>query len=92
MGKYVYPSLKSRIKTEYKIYLLALLFIVIADSIGKIEIPLGPGKFILFPIFIPDFRNFIRSAGDKDYEIPAGKGCVKTCYCSYLSFYCKAWY
>lgn len=51
MGKYVYPSLKSRIKTEYKIYLLALLFIVIADSIGKIEIPLGPGKFILFPIF-----------------------------------------
>lgn len=51
MGKYVYPSLKSRLKTEYKIYLLALLFILIADSIGQIQIPLGPGKFILFPIF-----------------------------------------
>lgn len=38
-------------KTEYKIYLLALLFIAIADSIGQIQIPLGPGKFILFPIF-----------------------------------------
>lgn len=51
MGNYVYPSLKSRLKTEYKIYLLALLFIFIADSIGQIQIPLGPGKFILFPIF-----------------------------------------
>ena len=50
MGNYVYPSLKSRIKTEYKIYLLALFFILIADSIGQIQIPLGPGKFILFPI------------------------------------------
>ena len=51
MGDYVYPSLKSRTKTEYKIYLLALLFIAAADSIGQIQIPLGPGKFILFPIF-----------------------------------------
>lgn len=51
MGNYVYPSLKSRIKTEYKIYLLALFFILIADSIGQIQIPLGPGKFILFSIF-----------------------------------------
>ncbi len=46
-----YPSLKARILAEYKIYLLALLFIVIADSIGQIKIPLGPGTFILFPIF-----------------------------------------
>ena len=51
MKQYVYPSLKARIKTEYMIYLLALVFILIADSIGQIEIPMGPGKFILFPIF-----------------------------------------
>lgn len=51
MGNYLYPSLKSRLKTEYRIYLLALIFILIADSIGQIQIPLGPGKFILFPIF-----------------------------------------
>lgn len=51
MGKFEYSSLKSRLKTEYKIYILALLFILIADSIGQIQIPLGPGKFILFPIF-----------------------------------------
>lgn len=51
MDKYVYPSLKDRIKNEYRIYLLAFVFILIADSIGQIQIPLGPGKFILFPIF-----------------------------------------
>ena len=51
MDKFVYPSLRSRLKAEYKIYLLALLFILIADSIGQIQIPLGPGQFILFPIF-----------------------------------------
>ncbi|MDO5406675.1 MAG: DUF3100 domain-containing protein [Eubacteriales bacterium] len=48
---YAYPSLGERIRTEWKIYLLAFVFILIADSIGKIEIPCGAGKFILFPIF-----------------------------------------
>lgn len=51
MEKYTYASLKERIKAEYRIYLLAFLFILIADSIGQIKIPLGPGNFILFPIF-----------------------------------------
>lgn len=51
MGNNLYPTLKCRIQKEYKIYLLALFFVVIADAIGQIEIPLGPGKFILFPIF-----------------------------------------
>ena len=51
MDKYTYPSLKARIKAEYKIYLLALLFIAIADKIGQIKIPFGLGTFILFPIF-----------------------------------------
>lgn len=48
---YTYPSFSLRLRTEWKIYLGALLFIIIADSIGKIEIPMGAGKFILFPIF-----------------------------------------
>lgn len=51
MEKYSYASLGQRIRSEYKIYLLALLFVLIADAIGQFEIPLGPGKFILFPIF-----------------------------------------
>ena len=51
MDKFVYPSLKARLKTEYKIYIAAVIFILIADSIGQIQIPLGPGQLILFPIF-----------------------------------------
>lgn len=51
MEKYTYASLKDRLKAEYRIYLLAFLFILIADSIGQIKIPLGSGNFILFPIF-----------------------------------------
>lgn len=48
---YVYHSLKERILGEYKLYLLAFLFILIADSIGQIKIPVWKGTFILFPIF-----------------------------------------
>ena len=51
MDKFVYPSLKARLKTEYKIYIATVIFILIADSIGQIQVPLGPGQFILFPIF-----------------------------------------
>ena len=39
MDKYMYPSLKARIQAEYKIYLLAFLFIAIADKIGQIKSP-----------------------------------------------------
>lgn len=48
---YMYPSTKARFQTEYKIFLLAFVFILIADSIGQIKVPLGPGTLILFPIF-----------------------------------------
>lgn len=48
---YVYPSTMARLKAEYKIFILASIFIVIADSIGQIQVPLGPGTLILFPIF-----------------------------------------
>lgn len=54
-----YPNLTVRIKTEWKIYLLALIFIVIADSIGQIKIPLGFGTFILFPIFYSLFLGIL---------------------------------
>ena len=48
---YMYPTTKARFQAEYKIFLLAFVFIVIADSIGQIKVPLGPGTLILFPIF-----------------------------------------
>ena len=42
---------ESGMKAEYKIFIVAFVFIVIADSIGQIQVPLGPGTLILFPIF-----------------------------------------
>lgn len=48
---YVYGSLKERFKLEWKIFALAFVFILIADNIGQIKIPVGKGMFILFPIF-----------------------------------------
>ena len=48
---FAYESLGQRIRTEWKIYLLAFLFVLIADNIGQINIPVGTGMFILFPIF-----------------------------------------
>ncbi|HIT64042.1 MAG TPA: DUF3100 domain-containing protein [Candidatus Ventrimonas merdavium] len=49
--QYQYSSLGERFRTEWKIFVLAFIFILIADSIGQINIPLGAGRFILFPIF-----------------------------------------
>mgnify|MGYP005765847511 CR=1 FL=1 len=48
---YLYSSTLERFKNEYKIFLLAFLFIIAADSIGQIKIPVGPGTLIVFPIF-----------------------------------------
>lgn len=51
MAEGAYASLAERIRAEWKIYLLALVFALIASAIGQISIPLGPGQLILFPIF-----------------------------------------
>ena len=48
---YLYSSTLEPFRNEYKIFLFAFVCIVIADSIGQIQIPAGPGTLILFPIF-----------------------------------------
>lgn len=48
---YAYISLAERIRSEWKIYIIALVFAVIASAIGQIAVPVGPGQLILFPIF-----------------------------------------
>ena len=48
---YLYDSLKTRIKSETLIYLLAFVFILIASLIGQKRFPVGRGAFIVFPIF-----------------------------------------
>lgn len=46
-----YSSLSKRFKKEYKIYIVAFLILLLADSIGSFAIPLGPGMVYIFPIF-----------------------------------------
>lgn len=48
---YAYISLAERIRSEWKIHIIALVFAVIASAIGQIAVPVGPGQLILFPIF-----------------------------------------
>lgn len=48
---YAYSSLRDRIRSEWLLYVLAFVFILIADSIGQIKIPVWKGTFIVFPIF-----------------------------------------
>ena len=86
MGDYVYPSLKSRIKTEYKIYILALLFIAVADSAWTREIYFVPD------FLFPDFGNPVGSAGNKSDSVQTGKGSIKAGHCGNLSIYRKAWH
>ena len=41
-----YPSLRARIKVEWKSYLVAALFTVIAEYIGTVKLKVGPGMII----------------------------------------------
>lgn len=45
-----YATVAERLRSEWKIYIGALLLVVIADLIGKKEISLGVGALIIFPI------------------------------------------
>lgn len=56
---YAYPSLLDRIRGEWKLYLLAFLFILIADAIGQIQIPVWKGTFIILPIFYALFLGIL---------------------------------
>ncbi len=49
--KYRYENILQRLKFEAPIYLLGLGIVLVVDAIGKFEIPFGPGKFIIFPLF-----------------------------------------
>lgn len=56
---FAYGSLKERLKIEWPLYLIAFLFILIADSIGQIKIPVWKGTFIIFPIFFSLFMGIL---------------------------------
>lgn len=89
MEKYTYISLSERIKKEYKIFFVAFIFILIADSIGQIKIPLGPGQLILFPIFYSLFLGII-SGPDilnifKKKEVKAASKLVIVAICPFIA-------
>ena len=50
-ANYQYKTLGERFRTEWKIFLLAYIFVLIAELIGRKEFQFGSGMFILFPIF-----------------------------------------
>lgn len=79
-NQYRYTSVGERFKNEWRIYLIAFIFVVIADLIGQKRFPVGPGMLILFPIFYalimgvgmgPHALKFF-----KDKEVKAASGLV----------------
>ncbi len=86
--KMLYNSLRERVKIEYKLYVLAFVFILIADSIGRISIPMKIGTFILFPIFYslilgmlsgPECFKIINST-----QVKAASKLVIVCICPFI--------
>lgn len=86
--KMLYNSLRERVKIEYKLYVLAFIFILIADSIGRVSIPMKIGTFILFPIFYslilgmlsgPECFKIINST-----QVKAASKLVIVCICPFI--------
>ena len=87
--EFMYSGLGERLKKEWKIYLAALIFIIIADSIGQIKIPLGPGTLILFPIFYSIFLGILSGPQIlkifKKPEVKAASKLVIVCICPFIA-------
>lgn len=89
MENYTYSSLSERLKAEYKLFIVAFIFILIADSIGQIKIPLGPGQLILFPIFYSLFLGIISGPDTfkifKKKEVKAASKLVIVAICPFIA-------
>lgn len=86
---YQYPSLAARLKNEYRMIIAAFLFILVADSIGKIEISVGPGRLILFPIFYSILLGILSGPQllklFKPKEVKAASKLVIVCICPFIA-------
>lgn len=87
--EFMYSGVGERLKKEWKIYIAALIFIVIADSIGQIKVPLGPGTLILFPIFYSIFLGILSGPQVlkifKKLEVKAASKLVIVCICPFIA-------
>lgn len=86
---YVYSGLGERFRSEWKIYAAAFLFIIVADSIGQIKVPLGPGTLILFPIFYSIIMGILSGPQVlkffKKKEVKAASKLVIVCICPFIA-------
>jgi len=87
--KFMYAGLGERFRMEWKIYLAAFLFIVVADSIGQVKIPIGPGMLILFPIFYSIFMGILSGPQVlkifQKKEVKAASKLVIVCICPFIA-------
>lgn len=86
---YLYNGLTERLRSEWKIYLAAFIFIIIADSIGQIRIPVGPGILILFPIFYSIFLGILAGPQLTKFfsrkDVTAASKLVIVCICPFIA-------
>lgn len=86
---YMYTGIGERLKMEWKIYLAAVIFIIIADSIGQIKVPIGPGTLILFPIFYSILLGVLSGPQVtkifKKKEVKAASKLVIVCICPFIA-------
>lgn len=88
-GTFQYAGLGERFRAEWRIILAAFLFILIADSIGQIQIPLGAGTLILFPIFYSIFLGILSGPQAlkifREKEVKAASKLVIVCICPFIA-------
>lgn len=86
---YLYTGLGERLRKEWKIYFAAFLFIIIADGIGQIKIPMGSGTLILFPIFYSILMGIITGPQVlkifKKPQVKAASKLVIVCICPFIA-------
>lgn len=86
---YQYSSLTERIKSEWRIYAFAFVFLLTADAIGQKKIPLGPGMLILFPIFYSLFLGILSGPQIlkivKEKEVTAASKLVIVAICPFIA-------
>lgn len=87
-----YKTLGERLKTEYKLYILAFLFILIADAIGQIKVPVLGNIYPVSDFLCDYLRNLSRTTGNQDTEKERSQEGIKPGNCGDLSIYRKAWY
>lgn len=83
-----YPSLKARMKNEYRIILAAFVFILIADSIGQIEIPWTGKTDFISDFLCPDSGSPVRTGSSEvlqEKEVKAASKLVIVAICPFIA-------